>query len=298
MVEQYQDETTNSPEAVVEKEQRKREALLQKEKELLSAQMHSAPHMPTSVFHKEEKPSAITHNPPNTSTAKKEQKISSKKRVALETELKTAKVWEKVENTITNEDKLDALTKCMVELENPFLSVSDSTSEDVKQVAKLLGDNEVQLDKYLSKWFPFSNEELKRLGVEKRDVLHLLKLKLSSKGKKELLLQKIKDEKLKKMIKNVDADDVVVLYLLLFLLEELLFTGQLSPKLVDLVLRVLNKIAKLCHSKVKVRQNQIQYLRMLRDKGTTLADITGLNLSLLSAAFLMKLGRCDASISK
>ena len=67
-----------------------------------------------------------------------------------------------------------------------------------------------------------------------------------------------------KDIVDGSIDDIVVLYLFLFILEELFATGQLTKDVVGLIKNVLKMIGKRCKCPIKTRQKQIEYLKELK----------------------------------
>ncbi len=209
-------------------------------------------------------------------------------------------VWATVEHAVDNERKLKGLEVAL--LKAKLKEKTKLKEEDIENpLVKALVEHEEELNKKIDTWFPFTEKELNRLGVKKKTIISMLKLKVSAKERVLGILKRLRHEKLKELIKDLvkaGVDNIVLLYLLLFVLEELFVTGQLSEDILKLIKRVLTIIQQRCKCPIRARQKQLEYLQKLRDIGPKYADFTGFVLKTFSLSYLTKLGECDASLGK
>jgi len=228
----------------------------------------------------------------------KKEKVELEKRLREEREEKELReIWKKVETQVKSEVDLKRLELEVLkeELEKGKRKGFGIEQEDI---AGIISEKRKKIEDAIKIWFPFTENELKKMGIRKRDVFHMLKLKLTAKEKWKLILNKIKDGKLKEVLKDIvdgSIDDIVVLYLFLFILEELFATGQLTKDVVELIKNVLKMIGKRCKCPIKTRQKQIEYLKEVKKIAEKYCDFTGFMLRMFSSSFLANIGGCSAN---
>ncbi len=228
--------------------------------------------------------------------------LQKKEKEKLERKLREEKelreIWKKTEAQVKNEVDLKRLELELLKKElgkGKGFGIEEKEEEDITSI---ITEKRKKIEDAIKIWFPFSEDELKKMGVEKKDLFHMLKLKLSAKQKWKLILKKIGDAKLKEALKDIidgSIDDIVVLYLFLFILEELFATGQLTKDVIELIKNVLKMIGKRCKCPIKARQKQIEYLQGVKKIAEKYSDFTGFMLRMFSSSFLANIGGCSAN---
>jgi hypothetical protein len=162
-------------------------------------------------------------------------------------------------------------------------------NEDEERFGYVYHNLREQLNEFLKNWFPFSSEELYHLGVKNRNVFEMMKLSKNAKGMYVAILKNVKDPKVKEKVKRLieqGVDDLVILYLLMFLLKDMAATGTLNEGNWSVIEKVLRWLEKKCGNKVLRRAAQLRYLHFLRTQFARFTDVSGFVMKALSALFL------------